>query len=414
MTQDDKPRSDSTSSAEGTDVPKKGKWYGDGVFTKVTKRGETFYITYGFAGRMRKELVVDTLGVYGDEEAARKLLEKRRAESRAKTFVPPKSKRELSEERKQRETTFAQHAAQVDRVYKGKRDTRRSGFFSATLVVLNRHFGTKRLRDISPRDVDGYVAARSAEFRERWRRDISGSTLRKELCALGLMFRFARRWKLIDSIPTDDIDRPRESKPKERFLTHEEWDKLDAELSEWMRPLCFVALRTALRLKEVTGLRWGDIQWDDERKQGQLRMTGDNKTASTDPGFFGEDVHAVFEELRGDRVPAATDYIFGGPDGKPIATEERRRWVAGQFKQAARRAGLYGREMKRRDRVTFHTLRHTCATWMHAAHVDPFTAMTILRHKSLGMTRNYTQVSQDKVRTAVNKVVPFRRTAQAS
>ena len=46
---------------------------------------------------------------------------------------------------------------------------------------------------------------------------------------------------------------------------------------------------------------------------------------------------------------------------------------------------------------------------MHAAHVDPFTAMTVLRHKSLGQTRNYTQVSQDKVRTAVNNVLPFKQ-----
>jgi len=95
-------------------------------------------------------------------------------------------------------------------------------------------------------------------------------------------------------------------------------------------------------------------------------------------------------------------------------TEKQRKWVAGQFTAASVRAGFYGRSMPRRERVSFHTLRHTCATWMHERGVDPFTAMMVLRHRSVGQTANYSHVSVDQARTAVGKVLPFRRTEQAS
>ena len=49
----------------------------------------------------------------------------------------------------------------------------------------------------------------------------------------------------------------------------------------------------------------------------------------------------------------------------------------------------------------FHDLRHTAATRMGEAGIDPFTIAAILGHKSIAMTASYTHATQQAKRRAV-------------
>jgi integrase len=393
-------------------MPSREKWYGDGVYSKTNARGrEAFYIRYGHEGRTYKERAGFK------ENVARGRLELRREQIKDGTWKQPKARR------KQVGMTFAQFIDLFVKRYGGKRSQLRSDYVAMICGTLARQFENRPLRSITTADIDEYQTRRAAGFEAQRKFRISPSTLRKEIGALKLLFKFAVRWGHLDHNPAQEVSRPSEPPGRDRVLTDEEWARLYAELPDWMRPLCLVAISTGLRLKEICELRWADVVWE----RGMIRMSGDNKTGSTEPVYFGEDVQSVLEAQRGGRSVAPEDRVFGDADGEPFdetaaavaerkgdKARARRNWLAGVFKQAAKRAGLYGRKMPRRDRVTIHTLRHTFITRLMESGVNAFVAQRLARHKSLAMTSRYTHVSDDTVRTAANNVVPFRRAANGT
>ena len=65
-----------------------------------------------------------------------------------------------------------------------------------------------------------------------------------------------------------------------------------------------------------------------------------------------------------------------------------------QFEKAVTDSGL-------KD-VTFHILRHTCASHLVMAGVDLKTVMEIMRHKSIEMTMRYAHLSPEHKKSAVD------------
>ena len=83
-----------------------------------------------------------------------------------------------------------------------------------------------------------------------------------------------------------------------------------------------------------------------------------------------------------------SEYVFTGKvAGEPFWDLKR------QFDKAINTAKLQG--------VTFHILRHTCASHLVMAGVDIATVRDILRHKSIEMTLRYAHLSPSHKRSAV-------------
>jgi integrase len=97
----------------------------------------------------------------------------------------------------------------------------------------------------------------------------------------------------------------------------------------------------------------------------------------------------AIETLRG--IPRRLDsrYVFTGktPD-KPFYDLKR------QFEKAVTNAELTG--------VTFHILRHTCASHLVMAGVDLVAVKEIMRHKSIDMTLRYSHLAPDHKRAAID------------
>ena len=66
------------------------------------------------------------------------------------------------------------------------------------------------------------------------------------------------------------------------------------------------------------------------------------------------------------------------------------------MRSACRRVGLEG--------VTFHTLRHTCASWLVMEGVPLFEVSKLLRHASIQMTERYAHLAPDHLRDAVASI----------
>jgi site-specific recombinase XerD len=55
-----------------------------------------------------------------------------------------------------------------------------------------------------------------------------------------------------------------------------------------------------------------------------------------------------------------------------------------------------------RERVFFHSLRHTYASWLVMEGVDLYRVKELLGHKDLTMTQRYSHLAPDSLRGAVN------------
>ena len=93
-----------------------------------------------------------------------------------------------------------------------------------------------------------------------------------------------------------------------------------------------------------------------------------------------------------------SDFVFHSRDGGPIKE------VSNAFDRAVKRIGFNKGITDRRQKVTFHTLRHTFASWL-AIHNKPiFTIKELLGHQTLAMTERYSHLIPDHKKEAIEVI----------
>jgi integrase len=214
------------------------------------------------------------------------------------------------------------------------------------------------------------------------------------------LFNCAIRWEMIERNPVDLVRQSSKRTKIPRVLTAEEFKKLLAELAEPYRTMVLVAGCLGLRISEILGLRWGDMDWEKLAVLVQRSAVGgkvyETKTeASLKPLPIDPELAEALLLFRRQAVyVASTDYIFAGDSGKP-------RWqgvmLADHIKPAAARAGI--------GKVGWHTFRHTFSSILHGAGTSMAVQKELLRHADISTTMNlYTQAESPAKREAVHQV----------
>jgi integrase len=244
--------------------------------------------------------------------------------------------------------------------------------------AVKEYFGATTLRDITPMQVEKFKQHRVG-VPKRWGGDRCPQTVNHDLRALSRIFSMARDNGLINENPCSRVKLLRVDNKRTRYLTAEEEGQLMAVLVgrfSRIRPIVIFALNTGMRRGEILNLRWSDI--DRERNVIEVRKT---KT------FKGRSVpmnDRVVEVLAGRAEATTGDKVF---DMSATA-------LTLLFARLAKRAGL--------AYLRFHDLRHTFATRLADADVDPFTIAEILGHSDLNMTKRYTHALDVNKRRAVD------------
>jgi integrase len=143
----------------------------------------------------------------------------------------------------------------------------------------------------------------------------------------------------IESVPK--IARKEEPKGKTRWLTGEEWARLRAELPEHLRPMAAFAISTGLRWSNVAGLQWERV---DLRRKVAWIEADETKADEAISVPLSPAAMAALKATGAGRKGSVFRY-----NGKPIKSPKT------AFRKALVRAGLSG--------VTWHTLRHSWASW---------------------------------------------------
>jgi integrase len=245
---------------------------------------------------------------------------------------------------------------------------------------------------------------------ERWLGsidDLSNGTKAKIKCVMSEVFQHAIRYGWLND-GENPIFAVRQSSKRVRVtepLEAPEFRALILELPHKMRVIGIVAATTGLRISEVLGLKWKDIDWQ------KLQM---EVTRSVVDGVIGKcktetsrrpvpiDEVTTDELLAWKRETAYAepgDWIFASEkvQGKmpPWADTLLDRFL----QPAAKRAGIT-------KWVGFHTFRHTYSTLLKANGEDVKVVQELMRHANISTTMNiYTKALTPAKREAQSRVV---------
>jgi integrase len=234
----------------------------------------------------------------------------------------------------------------------------------ADLVV--QYFGAnKRVADINVKAVNDFKLALTAAGN-------TGSTINRKLAALSKMLKFAQDEGAIAGKPT--IHREAEGKHRDRYLTHEEEDRMLATLRVWgyhaEADLVMFLLDTGCRLGEALALRWSEIQ--DKRVTFLDTKNGEVRAIPLTLRLRATLILAEGEPTSG--------LVFPGQDG---GRKLQRVWKRLQ------------RHMKLEADPHFviHILRHTCASRLLQGGADLEYVRRWLGHKDIKMTQRYAHLA---------------------
>lgn len=251
------------------------------------------------------------------------------------------------------------------------------------LHVLN-HFGP----DCTIQDI---TAKSLLEFRiALTHKRLSPQTIMHCMSLLRRVLQRAVEWGLTNErLPAFDM--PKFDNRRVRFLTPDEAKRLLFQLSsrsELWHEITLFALHTGLRSGELFRLR--PCHYD--QRNGLLHVL-DTKNSENRTIPLNKVALAVLKN----RAKIRGEYIFTD-QGRQIQYATR------IFRHAVEACGLNKNTIDRRQRVVFHTLRHTFASWMVQHGIPLAVVGQLLGHRTLQMTMRYAHLAPAQGVTAVKSL----------
>jgi integrase len=212
------------------------------------------------------------------------------------------------------------------------------------------------------------------------------------LAVIRQVFNYARDHEFFTGqIPVNKVKIPRADNRRIRFLTHDESEELLAELAERspdLHDMALLALHCGPRAGEIFGLSWKDVDFDRglvtlrHTKNGQVRhvpMTDRVREMLKNRELVrDQDNDLVFPSRNGDRIKK----------------------VSHAFERAVKDLGWNKGLDDSRQKVVFHSLRHTCASWLVMAGVPLYTVKEYLGHRQISQTERYAHLAPDSLQQA--------------
>jgi integrase len=267
-------------------------------------------------------------------------------------------------------------------------------FCEGRLAHVTRLLGNTLLPDLTEKTIRQYIRTRLDE-------QACGRTINMELGELSRAI--GHKWSLL----WPKVRKLEERKDAGKALSPEEEQRLLDSASankRWktLATLVRVALLTRMRSGEITGLTWGQVDF-----QKRVITVGRAKTSSgtgrqipmNQDLFLVLSAHAEwFTERFGETKP--DHYLL--PFGKPAPTDPTRPATTLKTAWASLRdqAGVECR---------FHDLRHTAATKMAEAGVPESTMLSLMGHMSRAMLERYSHIRMAAKREAVEALSTTKR-----
>lgn len=252
---------------------------------------------------------------------------------------------------------------------------------------LKDSLGNKQMDQITPITLEKLKKTLTAK-------GLAPATVKHVLVLIRMMWNKAIVWNLWHGEnPIKRVKLPTLQNRRERYLSPEEAALLLAKLKErssTTHDIALLSLRCGFRFGEITALRAMDIDLDNG-----IINVADSKNKSSRKAFMTPTVKAVLEA----RLPEhPEEYVFTDQYGEKI------RELSNVFERVVEGLGWNAGITDRRQKVTFHTLRHTHASLLAIQGESLITIAEALGHKSLQMVKRYAHLSDTTRREAAEKL----------
>jgi site-specific recombinase XerD len=225
---------------------------------------------------------------------------------------------------------------------------------------------------------------------------LADRTIEYALAVIRQVFNFAFRNDIFDGgNPVKKVKIPRSDNNRLRFLTRNEADKLLTALrvkSQTVYEQALISLHTGLRAGEIFKLKWTDVDFNNGT------LTADGKGNKTRHAYMTTDLKNM---LMNRKPGKPSDRLY------PVINDNKKQEISRTFKRIVEDLKLNEGIDYRRNRVVFHTLRHTYASWLVQAGTDLYVVKERLGHSTLAMTERYAHLAPSNSQRTVATLENF-------
>ena len=235
---------------------------------------------------------------------------------------------------------------------------------------LEPFFNGKCLDEITAQNIEKYKSDRI--------REVKPATINRNLACLKHLYNKAIDWDLAESNPVKKVRFFKEPPGRIRYLSTEEIQRLIANCPDSLKPVVITALNTGLRRSEIFNLKAENIDFKnriliiERSKNNEKRIVPMNN---------------IVYELLG-KYHKKTGYVFDTTNNRHL------------FDKAVKKAEI-------KD-FTFHSLRHTFASYLAMSGCNLKTIQELMGHKDIRMTIRYSHLSKEYLKEAIEK--PYKDT----
>ncbi len=204
------------------------------------------------------------------------------------------------------------------------------------------------------------------------------------------------------------IKMPKLNNARERYLSREEAQKLMDKLKSTKRGIqtyniCLLSLNTGARFGEIANLKWADVSLDQKSI-----YIGDSKNGYARTVYMNDDVYSMFQSLDRGQPQALVFPSKAGKGKDQTKAEKVMDQISRKFFRALDDLKLNEGIDDARQKICFHSLRHTFASWAVIEGCDIYRLKEVLGHKSIEMTMRYAHLAPDAGRQVVSLVSGYQ------
>ena len=230
----------------------------------------------------------------------------------------------------------------------------------------------------------------------------SGRSLRSIEYAMLIYRKIFQYAKMLNFVffdcPTDKLPPIKYDNKRERFLTEAEAEQLLNTLkskSVQLYQIAMLSLYCGLRAGEIFGLYWSDVDIPNE-----LIYLHDTKNKRNRVAYMTNKIKEMFSSMP---VGAKDDLVFKSRTGDKIKE------VSNVFALTVDELGFNHNIQDPRQKVVFHTLRHTFASWLVKSGVSLYDVQKLMGHSNISMTERYAHLAPEKLKESVKTLEAERR-----
>lgn len=263
--------------------------------------------------------------------------------------------------------------------------------------------GNKKLKDITPLVLDNMYQKLKIG---KTGKELGYESMYNLYKVVNVMFNQAIRWEIMDKNPNLKANKPKKIRTEKCFYDLNQvkklLDVLDNESLKY-KALIVLALDSGARRSEICALRWLDIDFD-------TRMMSITKSLKVVEGVVDEKTTKTESSIRTIKLSESTINLLKEYKEWQEAYKKvyKRRWtgkdnriftsVDGGYMHPSTCDHIIRKIVKKYnlDHISFHELRHTCASLLINSGIDPKTVSKRLGHADTSITMEiYTHVFQE-------------------